>query len=297
MFAGGVLALVWPSTPVKLFYRQALHAAPLFASNADTLLKHAGDIRELHRTRFTPARFAGLQEQNAVVDNLRGNGLTASDRVYVLGDDALFYILLSQRPPYLSNCYNMSPIYEQQRVLQWLEATRPKFVIWAPGLASFEIPHAVRIPLIFDYVVRRYVFLRAVGTYHILRTIRAGEGPDPGYWRQALTGGIHLGFIPARAKLSDFDPCRGQQCVPLLVVQQSEPRGPTSGEAEVRVHTATDDFSIWFNLSPDASTYIVPLQRLWFWSWLEYGHPEFQPRSSGLRTALEWRSENKRVLY
>ena len=133
----------------------------------------------------------------------------------MLGDNSIFYILLNRQPPYISNSYNDSPIYLQQTVLDWFHRKNPRFVIWVPDdLVYDHVPHTVRLPLIYTYVVEHYEFLREIGPYHILAERPPDHPPDLEYWRRVLGGRVDLGFIPGRARLADYAACGGR-CSPL----------------------------------------------------------------------------------
>ena len=185
--------------PLLVFW-QTVELGPAKVSGAlQVLLHERQETARVNDALYSRPHFATLDEQTAVVDNLTGAcGLQAGENVYVLGDDSYFYIFLNQAPPYGSNDYNDTPIYEQQKILDWFHGKDPRFVIWGtdPAAQSFDfVPHVVRLPLIYKYVVEHYRFLRAVGRYHILVKRTESDAPDVGYWRRMLGRGWISGIF------------------------------------------------------------------------------------------------------
>ena len=80
------------------------------------------NYREPGRSASQDERFASYPRELAVAADLRSRGVArgASD-VYVLGDAAVLYVLLGQRPPWQLTVYNTSLIHDQRRVVEWLE--------------------------------------------------------------------------------------------------------------------------------------------------------------------------------
>lgn len=321
IFAGCVFGLAASQHFFQSVYRQAIVDAGRIASgNLDTLIHRGAEIRAANADRYARHRFRGFDEQNAVIDTLLGEyGLQPQDRIYVLGDDSSFYILLNRPEPYLSNAYNASPIYEQEHVVEWLRRERPRFVVWPPADRSYDlVPHMVRVPLIYSYIVEHYEFLRSVGRHQILTALAAGRRPDVSYWRGALGDTIDLGHVPRLARLSSYAGCRaGSPCEDILVV--SYPRaagvlkgwhagllpagtsnrgaaGPLNQKTSLLIATTAGDFRLQFDLAPGAGEYVVHLERLWFWNVVQTP-ARIQPENAGPQARIERRREPRPVLY
>jgi hypothetical protein len=296
VFAGGALALAWTSAFIPA---RVLAAAPAIAGDLDVLLNHPADINQIHSTRFDRSRFSAFNEQNAVaafIEQRSPAGSRAS--IYVLGDDSMFYVLLNQAPPYVTNSYNMSPIYEQVRTLEWLNRVRPRFVVWSPANAAYDsTPHVVRLPLVYDYVVRHYRLENAIGLYHVLTALRPEQTPDFAYWQQTL-GGEDLGFIPALARLSDFEPCASNgPCSPVIVAKRVVNSGSLDGKVGLRIRCGSGEATVKFQLSPDQDSYVIPTRRLWFSYWLEKAPIEVVSLDGRLQVEVQRRAVTDSILY
>jgi len=263
------------------------------------------EIGQVNDSLYERSRFVGFDAQTAVLDNLKGaSGLRSDDSVYVLGDDLIFYILLKQAPPYHSNFYNTSPIYEQEKVLDWFHRKNPRFIIWGtggPGAESFDlVPNVVRLPLIYDYIVENYGLSHEVGQYRILTRRAANEPPDLKFWRQALGERIDLGGVPRRARLSEYGSCEGDKalCDAVLVVRYPGPEPVSPGKLNVKVESAAGPFQIQWDVAPGQREYVVNLNRIWFWNVLAKSRtPEIFIQDEHAKAFLGYHRERGRVLY
>ena len=302
-FLGCILGIAVSRGAVWAIYTQGVETAPAkVASSIDALLHHAKEFEQVDSTLYSRFRFQGFDAQNAVVDNLIQNcGLRDEESVYVLGDESIFYILLNKYPPYISNSYNDSPIYEQQKVLDWFERKRPRFVIWAPGDAIYDaVPHVVRLPLIYTYVIGHYELLREMGPYQILAERPPNRPPDLGYWRRMLGDRVDLGHIPGRARLAEYAACDGEvaRCDAVLVVRYPPSSPVAKGKLTVDIEAPGGLFRAQFDVAPEEREYVVNLNRLWFWRLLaDSGAPRITAEDAAAEAAMDYRRERSPVLY
>jgi hypothetical protein len=286
-------------------FNEVVAAGPAKVSGAlQVVFRERQETARVNDTLYSRPHFASLDDQTAVVDNLTGAcGLQPGENVYVLGDDSYFYIFLNQAPPYGSNDYNDTPIYEQQKILDWLHRKDPRFVIWGtdPAVQSFDfVPHVVRLPLIYKYVVDHYRFLRAVGSYHILVKRAESELPDVAYWRRMLGARLDLGHIPGRARLSEYAACAGELagCDTVMMVRYPRPRRVPRGKLEVTVESSGNDaFRIELDVAPGEREYVINLNRVWFWGLVAGAGPRVTVEDDLAETVIEFRRERRAVLY
>lgn len=299
-FIGFALALSISRGVFGPVFRRTVTRAPSnLAANLDTLLYREAEIKTANASTYAGWRFVGDPETQAAVATLESEcGMRREDLIYVLGDDAMFYVLTGRPTPYIFNLYNASPIYEQERIVEWMEREQPRFVLWNPESAVFdETPNTVRVPLIYGYVARQYSLLRTVGRFQILTFRRPGQRADIDYWRAKLGDTVDLGHIPSRTEVSDFGKCDGSACAPILVVRI--PKASRSGgiETGVTLRTVSGPFGIRFAVIPGRDIYVIPLQRLWFWSLVGSASPDIVPQDPRVQVAIELRAESRSVLY
>jgi hypothetical protein len=302
-FLGCILGIAVHRDLFQGIYHQDVQAGPgkVFGT-IDGLLHHRQEFDRVNATLYSRSRFAGVEVQNAVADNLiQACGLRPDDSVYVLGDYPIFYMLLQQRPPYSSNTYNDSPIYEQQKVLDWFHRKNPRFVVWGTDVMGYDqVPHIVRLPLIYTYVVEHYEFVRAIGPYHILAERLPDHPPDLGYWRRVLGDRVDLGAVPGLARLTEYAACGGDaaRCDAVLVVKYPHSRPAPGSKLTVDIESRGGPFRIQFDVDPKEREYVVNLNRLWFWGPLSrQTTPRITAEDTAAEVVMDYRRERSSVLY
>jgi hypothetical protein len=219
---------------------------------------------------FEPSRFRKFTMYTEVVERLRDDAaLSAGGPLWILGDDTPITMMLGRTWPYYFNdLYDTSPIGFQKKVLGRLERTRPARVVWnfSPEAMVFDtVPHVVRVPLLYEWAVTHLVPMTIVGHFAILRPRRPGEPIALDWWRRRIGPTVDLGHVPELARLGEEACAGGPRCGTFVVIELDEavPRPP-----DVRFPVTVDGlrFEVELQTAASASRYVVPLDRLWFWS-------------------------------
>jgi hypothetical protein len=298
-FLGFIFGVAAYRGPLPGLYQSLVDGPAKLAGNFNVLFHESKEIRAANASKFDPVRFSNFDAENAVLGVLRSElGWNRQQRVFVLGDESVFYILLREVPSYMSNNYNMSPIGEQQHVLRWLHQNKPRFVIWYPSHDSYGgVPHAVRLPLIYQFVVENYRPVKAVGPYQILIASTEHPASDSLLWEQLLGTKVDLGHIPELAKPSDYQTCLAnavESCQPLLVVHSTNATQP--GKAVVTIDSVAGPVQIAFDMTVGKHEYIIDLDRLWFRSFLT-PNPRMTLSVPEAELIKEFRIRKSNVLY
>jgi len=299
MFVGFVMGVVTYRALLPSLYQPVMNAPGTFLRNYDFLLHKREETRQMNAAKYEPARFAGFTSENAVIEALRREfGWNPQQQIFVPGDDPVFYILLGTSPPYVASTYNASPIREQQRVLQWLHDRRPRFVIWNPSKAYFdEVPHVVRLPLIYQYVVENYHQVKTVAQYQILIENRDHAETDPLYWRQQLGTHLDLGHIPRLTAASGYRNCPGNspaECQSVVLVRFPDSSAP--GKVVLTLESPSGPFEVAFDKVAGTKECIIDLDRLWFRSFIGTT-PRAAVSVPGAQLRQELRLRKSDVLY
>jgi hypothetical protein len=174
----------------------------------------------------------------------------------------------------------------------------PTRVVWnfAPWQMSFDgVPHVVRVPLLFSWAVDHLVHERIIGTHAILRPRQPGEAIDLAWWRARLGVTVDLGHVPESTHLPSKPCSEGPHCRTYLVVrvQSEEP-----GSVTVPVHVRGLLFNVAFETASSVATYVVDLDRVWFWS---LSSPSTQrsveSELAGVDVTVVRREQSPNVLY
>jgi hypothetical protein len=260
-----ILVVLRPTGEPRQFLSQ-LVTAPFNAANMlNRAIPDDSANERINQFAYSEERFHLYTQEIAVVRRLKALTNGSPGSVYILGDTPQLYILLKQAPPYQQNNFSGAPIEEQQRVLAWIDAKRPRYVIWRVGEISFEIPHVLRVPLLYGRIVRDYVPLEQSGPFAILRQREPNEMPALAWWRDNLTGIFDMGHILRNVSMTSrpsCDPIDQKRCTPVIVVNVAE---ALRDGRTISVQLRSDElkFELRFATSSLQADYIIPLERLW----------------------------------
>jgi hypothetical protein len=187
-------------------------------------------------------------------------------RIFVLGDSPVVYILADQAPPYHVNDYSATPVYEQRKILDFLDSEKPPIVVWDPNTKSFDLfQSVVRDPLIYNAVIANYVPDRRVGRFELLRRRTSDDPIALDFWRERLGSVVNYGHFARASTFPSLAPCPGDSsaCQEFLVVTKKEPN--MRGRVVVGIVVDGQRFEIWMETVAGERELHVSLDRLWFW--------------------------------
>jgi hypothetical protein len=250
--------------------------------------------------QFAPTMFARFSEEGAVVQALNQvPAVKAGQPVWILGDESPITMMLGHSwPYYLNDMYDASPIDFQKKILERLAEHPPSRVVWnfAQRAMVFDaVPMPVRVPLLYRWSVENLVPDREVGTFAILRPRSENERIALTWWRRRIGMQLDLGRIPAATRLRG-KPCdEVSECSSYLVVQL--PDGTPRVPHEV-INLTVDGlpFEIAFETGPE-STYVIPLERVWFWAAGSGRRHVEKMSANGAKVTVVRRAANSDALY
>jgi hypothetical protein len=299
---GAYLGIMAHSGQFDVWVRNAVDI-PRRVVEAPAALGQSALIRDANIERFAPERFRQFADELAVVSRVRAEEGGSGARVLVLSDDPVIYVLLRQAPPYHTNIYSASPIYEQRKMSDWVRTSRPEFVIWNPrNTLNDGVQAWVRGPLLYDAVIDGYVPMDRVGRFEVLRRRRTDEAVPLDYWREQL-GTQSLGSIPRESTFPRLAPCPiegRQECGSFLKIDVSAPPQQETPLAIV-LRAGGLDFTVDLTVSPGQRTYYISLDRLWFYTALRRAgvalDVAFDRLSPGVMVTLLHRAITPEILY
>ncbi len=273
---GGVAAgiLFWSLTLTgapEAIARQAV-AAPMGALKSVRFIADSPDaIARIRDNSYAPARFSGYPRFNEIAERLRA--LAGSDdlpTVYAIGDLPMLYAMLHQPPPFGSDEYDDSPIFEQRRVLDWLAEKQPRFAVWNTNDSGFDgFQRIVRVPLLYAAAAENFVPVDMVGEFAILRRRNDGEPAAIKWWYERLGGTIDFGGLLRSSSFERLPDCRDApsltQCTPFLQIDVP-PAARVKPRIGITISAGEFPFRIEFATTPNLGTYRLRLDRLWFWT-------------------------------
>jgi hypothetical protein len=286
-------------------FRRALDA-PVGAFNSiANLIRSAQVVAQARDDAYSAKRFSGFPSLIDIERQLRTlGGGEIPKPVYVIGDASMLYALLHQPPPYNTNDYNASPIFEQRRVVDWIVQQKPRFAVWNTNDLVFDdFQRVVRDPLLYATDAATFVPVSNVGEFAILRRRADGEPPALAWWRERLGGKIDFGGLLRRSSFDRLADCSDapslDRCAPFLEIAvppelRSQPR------LAVSVMAGDLPFRIEFAPSSAIATYHVRLDRLWFWDAARLAHLPFRivgAENPAVAVKLATKAPDDQILY
>jgi hypothetical protein len=251
------------------------------------------------RSAYARERFSSHPDELALIDALK-----IDDRfnLFILGDAPYFY-LFSRRPPaYYTNLYNTSPIGAQQRVADWLVKEPPDGIILDPKATIFDgFQNIVRLPVLIGAVIRSYAPESRHGPYYALRRRKPDQPIALDFWAGVYGNRIDFGGL-----LQQIDARLGPACTPAerdtcLRYVNVRIGGDVSARTPVvlDVQAGSAEFKISFMPERGRADYLLPIDRIWFWTAAEANGltPAIKPPSGVTVGAPAGRRSKGPVLY
>jgi len=85
--------------------------------------------------------------------------------------DSTFYILLKQKPPYFDGVFEDNSVSTQEKMIQYIKANNIEYVTLDLSKDSLQdgVPHYIREPIEFKYILNNYSPWLIIGNHLILR--------------------------------------------------------------------------------------------------------------------------------
>jgi hypothetical protein len=211
-------------------------------------------------------KFDAFVDEKAVVAEIARANDGRLPRIFVLGDSPVVYILANQAPPYHVSDYLATPIYEQRKVVDFLDREKPPIVVWDPDPFFDLFQRVVRDPLIYNAVIANYVPEMRIGRFELLRRRTPDDPIALDFWRERLGFVVNYGHFARASTFPSLAPCSGDSsaCQEFLVATKKE--SGLSGRVLVGVVVGDLHFEIWMETVAGEQELFVSLDRLWFWN-------------------------------
>jgi hypothetical protein len=265
-------------------YFTGLTGAPNRAARSIAVAFNSRERQQGLQAQFDPVRFEPWPEFQIAGDYVATVGGSTLPRFAIVGDAPLVYVLLKQRPPFLSDLDNASPIAEQHAMVDALRREHPAYVIWRRDGSVDATPYYVRDPVVYAWMINNYVPVRRFKSWDILRRRRPGEPIPAAYWRAELGAETNLGYIPSFSTAAASPGCAGGPgCVSYGVVRA---RVKSAVGVGFEVAGRGQSFDVALDVRPGTETYPVRLDRLWFWP-LVGAHATVRSLTPGVTVRVE----------
>jgi hypothetical protein len=267
-FVLGALVVVCIQTTAVATFRDIVLNGPSRIGNG--LLVFAfpnGQFARANERWYAQDKFDAFGDEKAVLAAVARANEGRLPQIFVLGDSPVVYILAEQAPPYHVSDYVATPVYEQRKVLNFLNRQQPPIVVWDPNPKTFDdFQRIVRNPFIYNAVIANYVPDLRVGRFDVLRRKTSADPIALDFWRERLGFVVDYGHFARASTFPSLAPCSdaSSACQEFLVVTKREPN--KDGRLVVGVEVGGRQFEIWMNTVAGERDLYVSLDRLWFWA-------------------------------
>lgn len=284
----------------NVFRSAVLGAYARAASTYQVLVYQPMLLEAANRKAFSGDRFSEFKQERAIVDSLRS---TKKKSLFVLGDLPILYLFSPGPTPFHVNHYNASPIRAQNNLRTWLGRTKPEVVIVDPNQLTFDdIQLVVRIPIVAQWVILNYVPYDRVGRYPLLARRLPNQPIDLAFWQGLLGNRVNYGHLLQHSRAARLQVCSptmaDESCLRYLEVTFASERIRAATLVEMPIDVGKVEFLVSFVRIPGQQTYLVPIDRLWFWTAGEEMGLAPRPRADGaVATAIISKRTNAPMLY
>ena len=296
---GAIIAGLVLNPAIAAWSHRVLLGMPVrIASDYEIVLHEWSLLSEANRAAFSEARFTEFDEEIAISHKLSELGKRS---IFVFGDMPILYLLLPGPTPFQVNNYSASPVRAQLQTRDWLNRMRPDAVVMDPTYFVFDdISITVRDPVIVDAVVRNYVPSEPVGRFYLLFPRAAGQKIPLAEWRKFLGSRIDYGYLLRNIERNAAPQCTPDASDDCLRYLQLTFDADRAERFTFSVDVGALSFQVSFMRSEGLKTYLVPVDRIWFWRAAEANGltPHPQINQDGVHvTAIVSKAKKKYNLY
>jgi hypothetical protein len=184
------------------------------------------------------------------------------DNFFILGDRPDMYRALSSKPYWLISQYNMSPIREQNKVIDEIVKRKPRYLVVdkRPEALSFDgVASSIRLYKIYQFLIPRYELYKSYATFDLM-VAKEGSSNSFEYWNVLLGNSLDLGSIPAAATEPEVCDSNTLKCGTFIKLSQ-----PNTQLQNLTVTCRKTDYVVNFNPITRGREGWISLDRLWFW--------------------------------
>lgn len=269
LFFGGMVglttAIFFNTGVVNQSWQRLTNAGQRIAAAAHVITMDTKELAAYRADQFSSARLKPFSDEAALLNELKFK-VGHMPGFYSLTDAQILYVLAGVKPPYQINGFNMSPIFEQIRMVDYLRSKKIEYVIVEPSKMTFDgFSYSVRLPILYNYVVENYVPGFSTQRFSVFRLRKPGEQIALDTWILILGSNVNLGHLPVYSMLpeSSLVNCESD-CDDMLKVSISK----VEQEQLVTIPFIVNGkaLGISFVAVPGKMEYWIKLNRIWFWA-------------------------------
>ncbi len=216
---------------------------------------------------FSAEYLKAYSQEMELIRVLRGSNHSVP-KFYSLPDDPMLYVIADISPPYQINGFNLSPIYEQEKIISYLEGENIEYVILDPIKGYIDgIPYYIRLPILYKFILKNYDLFLEVNRFKVLRRKISKSPINLKIYSDIFGRNVDLGSIPSYSQPripANSSECNGKnQCDLIIEVKSFDTK---NNKITIPINIENIKFNIIFNKSNSNSNYFINLNRIWFFN-------------------------------
>lgn len=95
-------------------------------------------------------------------------------KIFSFPGDPIFYALFNQKPPYYPSIYEATPIFAQEKLIQYIKNAQVKYVIYNTKISAIQdgVPDKVRGKKLYNYIINNFSKKNRIDNFLILEKKR-----------------------------------------------------------------------------------------------------------------------------
>lgn len=250
---------------VNQAWQRLVNAGQRVTAAAHVVTMDTKELAAYRADQLSPARLKLFSEEAALLDKLKSR-VGYMPNFYSLTDAPILYVLAGAKPPYQFNGFSMSPIFEQIKMVDYLHSRKIEYVIVEPAKMFFDgFSYAVRLPVLYNYIVANYVPDFATQRFSIFRLRKPSEPTSLVAWTSVLDATVNLGHLPVYSAPPESSSLNCESdCEEILKVTINKTEQEHLVTIPFMVNGKT--LGISFVAVPGKMEYWIKLNRIWFWA-------------------------------
>ncbi|MDC0986218.1 hypothetical protein OAS67_02875 [Alphaproteobacteria bacterium] len=262
----GITAAIFINTlSVNQAVQRFAVTGPRVAAAVDVLTMDAKELAAYRAEQFSPARLRAFSDEIALLNELKLR-VGRMPEFYSLPDAPVLYVLAGAKPPYQINGFSLSPVFEQNKIVEYLHSKNIEYVIVEPAKSFIDgFAYSVRLPVLYSYVVANYVLDFSTPRFTVFRLRKPSERTSFDAWASILDDPVQLGHLPQNSvppesySLSCEFNCDDILKVTITRIEQEQP-------VTISIVVNGKARGISFVAVPEKTEYWINLNRIWFWA-------------------------------
>ena len=236
-------------------YKNIFQIAPQILTN------NIRNINEIKKFSDIPLADRYKFNESDIVEYSQLLELTDGANFYVFGEPSAIYVYGQRKIPYFISFYDGSSLKDQYKLIKNLNENNIDIILIRKSFTSFDlIENSVRVPQIFEYVIKNFSYFNETDNYLILNRTGSTRKPNYPMWQMYLGSEINLGYLPNLIKPTSIECNSTDKCNLLIRIRR---KTALQDNFTVKLVSDLKNINVNFSMHPHKSEAYINYNRLW----------------------------------